>query len=287
MKDLSPEELIRAGAHFGHETSRWNPKMEPYIFGSQNRIHIIDIRKTIRSLLVASEYLRKITAQGKKVLLVGTKFQAKEIVRRKGKELNIPYVADRWLGGTLTNFQTIRSRLDRLEEIEQWEENGRLELYSKKEQASILREKRKLIRNLGGIRDLDELPGAVIVIDPFKENIAVSEANNCDIPIISLIDTDGNPDKVEVPIPCNDEAMRVILLMVDYLANAIQEGLEQRKQMQAMEAKKGDQQQEPQDQQIDTTPEEPEQESDSESSDEEAQEDEESEEAQEKTTATT
>lgn len=240
MKELSPEKLIRTGAHFGHETSRWNPKMEPYIFNSKNRIHIIDIRKTIRSLLVAAEYVREIVAEGKKVLLVGTKFQAKEIIRRKGEDLGIPYVADRWLGGTLTNFQTIRSRLQRLEEIEDWEESGRLDLYSKKEQASIRREKRKLLRNLGGIRDLDELPAAVIVVDPFKEEIAVSEANRCDIPIVGLIDTDGNPDRVDVPIPCNDEAMRVISFMIDYLGQAIQEGKEQRQQMQAMEQKKED-----------------------------------------------
>ncbi len=231
MEQLSPEQLIRAGVHYGHDTSRWNPKMEPYIFSSKNKIHIIDIRETIRGLIVAKEYLKNVAARGEDVLFVGTKYQARELLRRKAEENDIPYVVDRWLGGTLTNFKTIRSRLNRLEEIEQWEEDGTLDLYSKKEQSAILREKRKLIRNLGGIRDLENLPGAMMVIDPLMEEIAVSEANRENVPIVSLIDTDGDPSKVDVPVPCNDEAMRVIDLMLDELIAAVKEGEEQQARM--------------------------------------------------------
>lgn len=229
---LTPQELIKAGVHFGHETSRWNPNMEPYIFSSRQKIHIIDIRETIRGLIVAREFIKNVVADGKRILVVGTKFQAREIVRRKASDNDIPYVVDRWLGGTLTNFQTIRSRLERLEEIEQWEEDGTIDLYSKKEQSRILREKNKLLRNLGGIRDMKELPGAVIVIDTLLEDIAVKEANIKDIPIIGLIDTDGDPARVDVPVPCNDEAMRVISLMMDQIVAAKEEGLEKRKKQQ-------------------------------------------------------
>ncbi len=226
MEELSPKKLIQAGVHYGHDTSRWNPKMEPYIFSARNKIHILDIRETLRGLIVAKEFIRNVVARGKDVLLVGTKYQARELIRRKAKKHDVPYVVDRWLGGTLTNFQTIRSRLDRLEEIEQWEEDGTLDLYSKKEQAAILREKRKLIRNLGGIRDLEDLPGAMIVIDPLMEEIAVREANRKDVPIVALIDTDGDPSEVDVPIPCNDEAMRVIDIMLDHIIEAVEEGRE-------------------------------------------------------------
>ncbi len=202
--------------------------MEPYIFSARNKIHIIDIRETIRGLIVAKEFIRNVVAKDQHVLLVGTKYQARELIRRKAEEHDVPYVVDRWLGGTLTNFKTIRSRLNRLEEIEQWEEDGTLDLYSKKEQSAILREKRKLIRNLGGIRDLDELPGAMVVIDPLMEEIAVSEANREGVPIVALIDTDGDPSEVDVPIPCNDEAMRVIDIMLDHVIEAIEDGRENR-----------------------------------------------------------
>ncbi len=243
MEQLSPEQLIRAGVHYGHDTSRWNPKMKPYIFSSKNKIHIIDIRETIRGLIVAKEFLKNVVAGGEDVLFVGTKYQARELLRRKAEENDVPYVVDRWLGGTLTNFKTIRSRLDRLEEIEQWEEDGTLDLYSKKEQSAILREKRKLIRNLGGIRDLDELPGAMVVIDPLMEEIAVSEANREDIPIVALIDTDGDPSKVDVPVPCNDEAMRVIDMMVDELIAAVKEGQEKQAQIYEEQQQKKQQEQ--------------------------------------------
>jgi small subunit ribosomal protein S2 len=243
MEQLSPEQLIRAGVHYGHDTSRWNPKMKPYIFSSKNKIHIIDIRETIRGLIVAKEFLKNVVAGGEDVLFVGTKYQARELLRRKAEENDVPYVVDRWLGGTLTNFKTIRSRLNRLEEIEQWEEDGTLDLYSKKEQSAILREKRKLIRNLGGIRDLDELPGAMVVIDPLMEEIAVSEANREDIPIVALIDTDGDPSKVDVPVPCNDEAMRVIDMMVDELIAAVKEGQEKQAQIYEEQQQKKQQEQ--------------------------------------------
>ena len=243
MEQLSPEQLIRAGVHYGHDTSRGNPKMKPYIFSSKNKIHIIDIRETIRGLIVAKEFLKNVVAGGEDVLFVGTKYQARELLRRKAEENDVPYVVDRWLGGTLTNFKTIRSRLNRLEEIEQWEEDGTLDLYSKKEQSAILREKRKLIRNLGGIRDLDELPGAMVVIDPLMEEIAVSEANREDIPIVALIDTDGDPSKVDVPVPCNDEAMRVIDMMVDELIAAVKEGQEKQAQIYEEQQQKKQQEQ--------------------------------------------
>lgn len=217
--------------------------MKPYIFSSKNKIHIIDIRETIRGLIVAKEFLKNVVAGGEDVLFVGTKYQARELLRRKAEENDVPYVVDRWLGGTLTNFKTIRSRLNRLEEIEQWEEDGTLDLYSKKEQSAILREKRKLIRNLGGIRDLDELPGAMVVIDPLMEEIAVSEANREDIPIVALIDTDGDPSKVDVPVPCNDEAMRVIDMMVDELIAAVKEGQEKQAQIYEEQQQKKQQEQ--------------------------------------------
>lgn len=210
--------------------------MEPYIFSSKNKIHIIDIRETVRGLIVARKFIRNLVAKGERLLVVGTKYQAREIVRRKASEHDIPYVVDRWLGGTLTNFQTIRSRLERLEEIEQWEEDGTLDLYSKKEQSKILREKEKLLRNLGGIRDLKELPGALVAIDPLQEKIAVSEANKKDIPIIGLIDTDGDPDKVDIPVPCNDEAMRVISMMMDQVIAAKKEGEKMRSRIPDQEA---------------------------------------------------
>jgi len=213
--------------------------MEPYIFSARNKIHILDIRETLRGLIVAKEFIRNLVAKGKDILLVGTKYQARELIRRKARKHDVPYVVDRWLGGTLTNFQTIRSRLDRLEEIEQWEEDGTLDLYSKKEQSAILREKRKLIRNLGGIRDLEDLPGALVVIDPLMEEIAVSEANREEVPIVALIDTDGDPDDVDVPIPCNDEAMRVIDIMLDHLIDAVEEGRERQAQVYEEQQKQG------------------------------------------------
>jgi small subunit ribosomal protein S2 len=218
------KELVDAGVHFGHRASRWNPKMRPYIYGKKNLIHIIDLRETIRGILRAAKYLSKIAAQGSLVLFVGTKRQAREIVGREAQRCGMPYVDERWLGGCLTNFRTIRSRLKRLEELESLEQTGEIQTYSKKMIASLNREKGKIYRNLHGIRDMNRMPEALIVVDPRREHNAVAEARKLGIKVISLIDTDCDPEFVDLPIPGNDDSMRSIELVITRLASAILEG---------------------------------------------------------------
>ena len=218
-------ELLDAGIHFGHHCSRWNPKMAPYIYGKRNSIHIIDIRETLRGLLRAQKFLSRLIASGEDVLLVGTKRQAREIVRQQAERCAMHYVNERWLGGSLTNFRTIRSRLQRLEELEalvgspEWETG-----YSKKMKATLLRELRKIRRNLEGIRRMSRLPGALAVIDVRKESNAVREARTRGIPTVCLIDSDSDPEFASIPIPGNDDAMRGIELIVGKLADAVEEG---------------------------------------------------------------
>jgi len=194
--------------------------MDPFIFGKRHSIHIIDLRETIRGLIKAARFLRRIAQEGEQVLLVGTKNQAAGILAESAARAQMPYVATRWLGGTLTNFRTIRSRLGRLEELEALEETGEINNYSKKMIATLNREKRKIKENLEGIRSMDRLPGAVVVIDPRREKIAVREAAKLGIPIVALIDTDSDPDMIDIPIPGNDDAIRSIQLVVDKLTNA-------------------------------------------------------------------
>jgi small subunit ribosomal protein S2 len=218
------KDLIEAGVHFGHRASRWNPKMRPYIYGKRNLIHIIDLRETLRGLLRASKYLTQIASQGKLILFVGTKRQAKETIEREAQRAAMPYVSERWLGGTLTNFRTIRSRLQRLQELEDLEATGAINSYSKKMISSLTRERRKIHRNLQGIREMNRIPEALIVVDPRREYIAVKEAKKMGVVTVALIDTDSDPDTVDLPIPCNDDSIRSIELIVTRMAQAVLEG---------------------------------------------------------------
>lgn len=221
-------QLIDAGVHFGHRVSRWNPKMRPYIYGRRNLIHIIDIRETIKGLLRAKRFLTRVVSEGADVLFVGTKRQARAVIEHHARRLGMPYVTERWLGGTLTNFSTIRSRLSRLEELEELERSGQLASYSKKMVAILTRERNKIRRNLEGIRNMNRLPGALVVVDVRREHNAVKEARKLGIPTVCLIDTDSDPDYADVPIPGNDDAIRSIELIVSHLADAVEEGLKAR-----------------------------------------------------------
>jgi small subunit ribosomal protein S2 len=218
------KQLIEAGVHFGHRASRWNPKMRPYIYARQNLIHIIDVRETIRGLLRAKKYLKQVAAGGKLVLFVGTKRQAGETIEREAQRCGMPYVSDRWLGGTLTNFRTIRGRLTRLEELEQLRASEELATYSKKMQSALAREYRKMHRNLHGMRTMNRLPECLVVIDPKKERNAIREAQKLGITTVALIDTDSDPDVVDLPIPGNDDSIRSIELVAQQLADGIIEG---------------------------------------------------------------
>ncbi len=219
------KELINAGVHFGHRTSRWNPKMERYIYGQRNLIHIIDVKETLRGLLLAKKFLARVVGEGKDVLFVGTKRQARKAVEQAAAGVNMHWVTERWLGGTLTNFREIRKRITRLEELEQIEADGELDKYSKKQGAVLRRQMRKIRRNLGGIRNMNSLPGVMVVIDQEREIIAIREARKLKIPVICLLDTNGDPDMVDIPIPGNDDATRPVELIVNELAKAVQEGV--------------------------------------------------------------
>jgi small subunit ribosomal protein S2 len=219
--------LIESGVHFGHRASRWNPKMAPYIFGKRNLIHIIDIRETVKGLLRARKLLAQVVSKGDDVLFVGTKRQARTAVIKTAERTNMHYVAERWLGGALTNFRTIRSRLARLEELEAIEQDTTV-AYSKKMLSTLNRERRKIKRNLDGIRRMSKLPGALVLIDAKREHIAAREARKLGITVIALIDTDSDPDTCDIAIPGNDDAMRAIELICDSLAEAILEGMRSR-----------------------------------------------------------
>jgi len=222
------KDLVEAGIHFGHRSTHWNPKMAPYIFGKRNKIHIIDVKQTIKGLLLARKYITRTVSQGKDVLFVGTKRQARNSIQQHVGDVGMHHCTERWLGGTLTNFRTIRERLKRLEELEQIEESGQIDNYSKKMESQIRREKNKILRNLSGIRNMTKLPGVMIVIDPRLETNAVKEARKLGIPTICLIDTDSDPDFADIPIPGNDDAMRAIDLIVSSLCAAVAEGKTQR-----------------------------------------------------------
>lgn len=224
MPIVTVQELISAGFQFGHRTSRWNPKMKPFIFGKRNLIHIINLRETIRGLIIAYKFLLKLASSEKNVLFVGTKWQARTIVAREAQKCNMHYVNERWLGGTLTNFRTIRERLERLKELESLDSDGSINQYSKKMISSLHREKKKIKQNLEGIKNMNELPGAVVVIDAKRESTAVKEANKLGIPVISLIDTDCDPDLVDICVPGNDDAIRSIEIFLTKAADAVLEG---------------------------------------------------------------
>ena len=222
------KQLIDAGIHFGHRVGRWNPKMKPYIFGKRNLIHIINVKETLRGILAARKFLTKVVSSGKDVVFVGTKRQARKAVQEGADQLGMHWVIDRWLGGTLTNFREIRRRVTRLDELEQMEADGLMDAYSKKQGSKLRREMRKITRNLGGIRKMTSVPGAMVVIDQHREIIAIREARKLHIPVIALIDTDSDPDLIDIPIPGNDDAMKAISLIIGTLVEASQAGLSSR-----------------------------------------------------------
>ncbi len=221
MASVLVKELIEAGVHFGHRASRWNPKMRPYIYARRNLIHIIDVRETVRGLLRARKYLQRVAAGGSLVLFVGTKRQASETVDAQAQRCGMPYVTERWLGGTLTNFRTIRSRLSRLEELEGIRDGEELATYSKKAQSSLTREYRKMYRNLNGMRTMNRLPECLVIFDPRKEKNAIKEAQKLGITTVALIDTDCDPDQVDLPVPGNDDSIRSIDLIATLLDDAV------------------------------------------------------------------
>ncbi len=221
---ITMKELLEAGVHFGHQTSRWNPKMKPYIFGSRNGIYIIDLQKTVQLAKTALQFVTQVSAQGKKVLFVGTKPQSKDVIREQAERANCPYVNERWLGGTLTNFSTIQTCINSMERIEEKKASAFWEDMPKKERSQADKEHERLVRNLGGIRRMREAPGAIVVIDPSKEHNAVAEAQVLGIPVIAITDTNCDPDLVDYVIPGNDDALKSIRLFASAIADAYLDG---------------------------------------------------------------
>ncbi len=224
MSVISMKQLLEAGVHFGHQTRRWNPKMKRFIFTERNGIYIIDLQKTVKEVEKAYYFIRDIAMENKSILFVGTKKQAQDSIEQEAKRCNMYYVSNRWLGGMLTNFKTIRSRVNRLNQIENTETNGDIELLPKKEVIKLMHEKEKLLKNLGGIRDMRDIPGALFIVDPRKERIAVAEAKNLGIPVVAIVDTNCDPDEVDYPIPGNDDAIRAVKLIASKMADAVLEG---------------------------------------------------------------
>ena len=218
------KQLLEAGVHFGHQTRRWNPKMAPYIFTERNGIYIIDLQKTVRKIDDAYAFIRSVAMEGKSVLFVGTKKQAQESIEAEAKRCNMFYVNNRWLGGMLTNFKTIRTRIDRLNQIDKMEQSGQFDVLPKKEVIKLIHEREKLENNLGGIREMKKLPGALFVVDPRKEHIAVTEARILGIPIVGIVDTNCDPDEIDYVIPGNDDAIRAVKLIAGKMADAVLEG---------------------------------------------------------------
>ena len=224
MAVVAMKQLLEAGVHFGHQTRRWDPKMAEYIFQARNGIHIIDLQKTSKKIDEAYEFLKSQSEEGKTVLFVGTKKQAQECVKEAAEKCGMYYVDQRWLGGMLTNFETIKARITRLKEIEAMQEDGTFDVLPKKEVLNLKKEMEKLESNLGGIKDMEELPGVLFVVDPKKEYIAIREAKKLDIPVVGIVDTNCNPEVLDYPIPGNDDAIRSVKLITDVMANAIIEG---------------------------------------------------------------
>ena len=218
------KQLLEAGVHFGHQTRRWDPRMAEYIFQARNGSHIIDLQKTSKKLDDAYEFVRAQAEEGKNILFVGTKKQAQECVKEAAEKCGMFYINERWLGGTLTNFPTIRTRVERLTELERMEEDGTFDILPKKEVALLRKEMDKLNKNLGGIKEMTEIPDVMFVVDPKKEHIAILEAKKLNIPVVGLIDTNCNPNDVDYVIPGNDDAIRAVKLMTDVMANAVIEG---------------------------------------------------------------
>ena len=224
MAVVAMKQLLEAGVHFGHQTKRWDPKMAEYIYQARNGIHIIDLQKTSKKIDEAYAFMKEVAEDGKDILFVGTKKQAQECIKEAAIKSNMFYVDQRWLGGMLTNFKTIRKRIERLNKLEEMEQDGTFDVLPKKEVAALRNEKEKLEKNLGGIKNMTRIPGAMFVVDPKNERIAVLEAKKLNIPIIGLVDTNCNPQDVDYPIPGNDDAIRAVKLITDVMANAIIEG---------------------------------------------------------------
>ena len=223
MAVVTMKSLLESGVHFGHQVKRWDPRMKKYIFAERNGIHIIDLQKTIASIKDSYEAVRKIVASGKSVLFVGTKKQAQQAIAKEAERCGMYYVNNRWLGGMLTNFSTIKKSLQRLKKIEKMEVDGTFDNLTKKEVANLQKEKAKLEKNLGGIKDMKELPGVIFIIDTHKEQIAVAEARRMGIPVVAVVDTNCNPEGIAYPIPGNDDAIRAISLFTSIIANAVVE----------------------------------------------------------------
>jgi small subunit ribosomal protein S2 len=236
LSGIATRELLEAGVHFGHQTKRWNPKMKPYIFGERNGIYILDLTKTAQRFLAAEEFVTSLAADGRTVLFVGTKRQAQDVVAEEAQRCGMYFVNQRWLGGLLTNFSTIQRSLARLRDLEAMATDGRYEALSKKEIARNEKEKRKLLKNLEGIRHMSRLPDAVFVVDTGKEKIAVDEARKLKIPVIGIVDTNADPDEVDFVIPGNDDALRSIRLFASKVADAVSSGRAQRESRLAEEA---------------------------------------------------
>ena len=224
MSVISMKQLLEAGVHFGHQTRRWNPKMARYIFTERNGIYIVDLQKTVKKIDEAYAFLRSVAEEGKSVLFVGTKKQAQEAIREESERAGQFYVNERWLGGMMTNFQTIQKRVARLKELESMEEDGTFEVLTKKEVQVLRHEMNKLETYLGGIKEMNKLPGALFVVDPRKERIAVAEARKLNIPIVAIVDTNCDPDEVDYVIPGNDDAIRAVRLLTAKMADAVLEG---------------------------------------------------------------
>lgn len=221
---ISMRDLLEAGVHFGHQTGRWNPKMAPYIYGARNGVHILDLAQTVTRLQDAIEFVQELSTTGQQVLFVGTKRQAQDVIRNEADRANMPYVVTRWLGGTLTNFQTIRQRVDYMIELERREEAGHLDLLPKKEALKLRDKLTRLHRYLRGLRDMTSLPGALFVVDVPREHIAIAEARRLNIPIIAVCDTNSDPNLIDFPIPSNDDAIRAVRLLTSQIADACQAG---------------------------------------------------------------
>lgn len=237
--NISMKAMLEAGVHFGHQTRRWNPKMARFIFGERNNIHIIDLQKTVKELKKATQWVKELAAEGKTILMVGTKKQAQDVIKAEAERVGMPYVAEKWLGGMLTNYQTVRKSLQRLEELEQWERDGVFRVLSKKEVSRLSKEMAKMRRTLTGVRSLSRLPDALFIIDPAEEDMAVSEARKLNIPIAAICDTNCDPDLITHPVPGNDDAARSIKLFVNIVAEAILEGKNEYEAKQAAQSVEG------------------------------------------------
>lgn len=244
MSEVLLEQLLMAGSHFGHLTRKWNPKMKPYIFMERNGIHIIDLKKSLVSLKVAFDAVKEIVNRGEKVLLVGTKKQARDIIRSQAERCGMFYVTERWLGGTLTNFSTIKKSIKRLKNLEKMAIDGTFEKITKKEILRLTRQQEKMEKFLGGIKDMNLLPGAVFIVDPKREDIAVAEAKKLGIPVFAILDTNCDPEEIDYPIPANDDAFKSIGLITHGFTDAILESMEELKIAEEVEAEEEEEEKE-------------------------------------------